>query len=118
MENEAQNAVQTVPSVDDLKAKYGKVYKVCATVQPDDDTSVDVEFVFKKPSTASYDRYMKTASNGMTKATEAFLYDNIADEYKPQLESTLGEYPALAISVAEKLLAMLGLSKLINLTTL
>lgn len=105
-------------SVDDLKKKYGKIYRVSATIEPDDDTSVDLEYVFKKPDLASYDRYVKTTANGATKALHAFLNDNIVDEHREKLITDLEEYPALALSIGEKLLTMMGLSKAVNLKKL
>lgn len=45
---------------EELKEKYGKVYRVGATIEVDDETEKNVEFFFKRPSTASYDRYVKT----------------------------------------------------------
>ena len=43
---------------EELKEKYGKVYRVGATIEVDDETEKNVEFFFKRPSTASYDRYV------------------------------------------------------------
>ena len=118
MAEDTQETTQATPSVDDLKAKYGKIYRVKATITPDDDTTVDVEYIFAKPSVASYDRYTKTASNGMTKALQGFLFDSIIPEYQTKLESDLEEYPALTLTIGEKLLSMLGLSKDVNLKKL
>ena len=101
-----------------LKAKYGKIYRLDLTLNPDDETEVNVSYVFKKPSTASYDRYLKTASGGMSKALRSFMFDNIIPEYRAKLEADLEEYPALTISAGEKLLSMLGLSKITNLVLL
>ena len=39
------------------------------------------------------------------------MLDNICEEQRDELKSTLEEYPAMAISLGEKLLNMLGLSK-------
>ena len=47
---------------EELKEKYGKVYRVGATIEVDDETEKNVEFFFKRPSTASYDRYVKTTA--------------------------------------------------------
>lgn len=118
MQANVQDTAQATQTVDDLKAKYGKVFQVTSTVEPDDDTTVDFTFIFKKASAASYDRYMKTASGGMLKATQTFLRDNITDEYEAALEKAFADYPALAISLAEKLLGQLGLSKTTNLKSL
>lgn len=110
---------QTAPvTTEQLKAKYGTIYQMSMTVNPDDDTDVDLDYVFKRPSTASYDRYIKTAASGMTKASRAFLIDNIVEEHKDKLIADLEIYPALPLTASEKLLAMLGMAKTANLTKL
>lgn len=100
--------------VESLKEKYkedgGKVYDVTVTVQVDDDTEEEFSFLFRKPRPASYDRYVKTISNSVTKASRSFVYDNIVDEQKEELKKTVEEYPAITISLADKLLRMLGLA--------
>lgn len=101
-----------------LKAKYGKVYRVNVTLTPDDETELDREYFFKKPTTPSYDRYLKTASKGASKAVKTFMFDNIVEESKRLLEEDLEEFPALAISIGEKLLASLGLATDTNLKKL
>ncbi|NPV89819.1 MAG: hypothetical protein HPY50_03460 [Firmicutes bacterium] len=103
---------------DAYKAKYGKLYRVNATIEPDDSTTVELTYLFKKPATASYDRYVKSTAQSPTKALKAFVLDNIIEEQQQKLEADLEEYPALALSVGEKLLNMLGLSKDINLKLL
>ncbi len=99
---------------DVLKEKYkeegGKVYEVTTTVQVDDDTEEEFSFLFRKPKPASYDRYVKTISNSVTKASRSFVFDNIVDEQKESLKKTVEEYPAITISLADKLLRMLGLA--------
>ena len=107
-----------VDKVETYKAKYGKVYCVTATIEPDDSETVELDYVFKKPATASYDRYVKSTSQSPTKALKAFVLDNIIDEQTQKLEADLEEYPALSLSIGEKLLNMLGLSKDINLKQL
>lgn len=67
-------------------------------------------FLFRKPKPASYDRYVKTISNSASKASKTFAFDNIIDEQRDELKDTLEEYPAMAISLADKLLRMLGLA--------
>ena len=103
---------------EELKEKYGKVYRVGATIEVDDETEKNVEFFFKRPSTASYDRYVKTTAQGATKALKVFLFDNVVEESRASLEANLEEFPALALSIGEKLLGMLGLSKQTNLKML
>lgn len=105
--------------VDALKEKYGgKVYKVGATIELDDVTEKEVSYFFKRASTASFDRYVKTTATGATKALKTFLYDNVTEESRSQLERDLEEYPALTLTIGEKLLGQLGLSKQTNLTKL
>ena len=74
---------------EELKEKYGKVYRVGATIEVDDETEKNVEFFFKRPSTASYDRYVKTTAQGATKALKVFLFDNVVEESRVSLEATL-----------------------------
>lgn len=100
--------------VESLKKKYAasdeKVYTVVTTVQVDDETEDEFTFLFKKPKAASYDRYVKTTSNSVTKASKSFAFDNIIDEQRDMLKETVEEYPAITISLADKLLRMLGLA--------
>lgn len=98
-----------------IKAKYGKIYSISTELIEDDSNSKEVEYIFKKPNTASYDRYVKTASKGMTKALQAFLLDNVIAEYEEQLTNDIEEYPALTLGIGQKLLAILGLSDNVNL---
>lgn len=100
--------------VESLKRKYSgtdeKIYTVTTTVQVDDDTEEEFSYLFRKPKPASYDRYVKTISNSMTKASKSFVFDNIIEEQRDELKKTVEEYPAITISLADKLLRMLGLA--------
>lgn len=104
--------------VDEMKEKYGKVYQVKMTLEPDDDTQIELDYIFMKPKTASFERYMKNNSNGMVKALRRFMLDNIVEEQRERLEADMEEYPALTLSVGEKFMYMLGLAKDTNLTKL
>lgn len=112
----AGKAVEAEKKLDNeaLKKKYAdsgeKIYVVTTTVQVDDDTEEEFEFLFRKPKAASYDRYVKTMSNSVTKASKSFTSDNIIDEHRELLKNTMEEYPAITISLADKLLRMLGLA--------
>lgn len=101
-------------SVEKLKEKYSgngeKVYIINTSVMIDDDTDEEFSFVFERPKTASYDRYVKMMSNSATKAARTFSMDNIVPEQRDFLTETLDEYPAMSISLADKLLRMLGLA--------
>lgn len=103
---------------EELKKKYGKVYEIGATIEVDDETTLDLTYYFKRPSTASYDRYVKSASQSATKALKTFLFDNVVSECESKLMADLEEYPAMSLSIGEKLLGMLGLSKQTNLKML
>ncbi|MCG4745875.1 hypothetical protein L0N08_10670 [Enterocloster aldenensis] len=94
-----------------LKETGEKYYEVTITLQVDDDTEEEKTYFFQKPKTPSYDRYLKTVSTSSSKAVIAFCQDNICNEQKEDLKNDFEEYPAMALSVGEKLLAMLGLSK-------
>ena len=63
-----------------------------------------------EPALAEHDRYVKTMSNSVTKASKSFAFDNIIDEQRDMLKETVEEYPAITISLADKLLRMLGLA--------
>ncbi|BFH11088.1 hypothetical protein J6TS7_02880 [Paenibacillus dendritiformis] len=118
MTKETEIAVIEPTPIEVYKARYGKVYRVSATIEQDDSSTLEIEYYFRKPKTASYDRYVKTTSQSPTKAIRAFVLDNVVDEQAKQLEAHLEEYPAFALSIGEKLLTMLGLSKDVNLKLL
>lgn len=108
-------------TIDELKKKYaesGKMYVITTTLGIDDETEKEFTFIFNKPKTQSYDRYIKTASTSNSKALRVFILDNIVSEQKESLREHLEEYPAAALSIGEKLLEMLGLSKEISLKKL
>lgn len=98
-----------------LRQKYrenGKqTYELYTSINEDDDTEKEYCFLFKKPTTASYDRYVKMSASSATKALRTFITDNICPEQLETLKELLEDYPALAICLGEKLLAMLGFSK-------
>ncbi len=111
---EAARAAESRADVKTLKEKYSsgesKIYEVTTTVQVDDETEEEFTFLFHKPKPASYDRYVKTISSSVTKASKSFVFDNIVEEQKAELKETVEEYPAMTISLADKLLRMLGLA--------
>ena len=109
-EKEMKNA-----QIEKLREKYkqtdGKIYEIETTIQEDDENETTLDFIFRKPGTPSYDRYVKTSGTSGSKALKVFVTDNICDEQRDELKDAMEEYPALAISLGEKLLNMLGLSK-------
>lgn len=114
----APSAKENKLDIEELKRKYGKIYSITSELVLDDDNSREAEYIFIKPKTASYDRYIKTASKGMTRALQGFMYDNVIPEQLEQLEKDIKEFPALPLGIGQKLLAVLGLSDNVNLTKL
>ncbi len=97
--------------IDALREKYGKIYKVTITLDIDDETTDEREYIFKRPTVISYDRFVKTATNSPTKASRAFVLDNIVSEQLEALTTDIEEYPAMVVSLNEKLFNLLGLSR-------
>ena len=65
----------------ELKEKYGKVYRIGMTVAEDDETEVELVYRFKRPSIASYDRYVKTlAQIGASRASKNIKLDAVVEE--------------------------------------
>lgn len=101
--------------IEQLREKYkvsgAKIYEVKTSFNEDDEVEKMYDFIFKRPNTASYDRYVKTSATSGSKALKMFLLDNICPEQEKELGEALEEYPAMSIGIGEKLLNMLGLSK-------
>ena len=101
MEN-TNNQTPARSSEEQLKAKYGgKLYRVGITVPVDDESEKEFSYYFKRPTVPSYDRYIKTAAQGITKASKAFMLDAV-----------------IAISIGNKLTEILGLTGTANLKKL
>lgn len=91
------------------EGKHG--YVISTSLSQDDEMEEELNFLFREPSSASYDRYVKTASSSSSKAMKAFCLDNIHPDQRLDLDDKLSSFPALGISLGEKILYMLGLSK-------
>lgn len=103
----------------ELKAKYGKVYRVGVSIPVDDDATQEFSYFFKRPSISSYDRYIQSAAKtGVTKASRAFMLDNVVDEDRERMRADLDEYPAVGITIGNKLTELLGLTDQVNLKKL
>ena len=99
-------------SEEQLKAKYGgKLYRVGITVPVDDESEKEFSYYFKRPTVPSYDRYIKTAAQGITKASKAFM---LAERLTKDME----ENPGIAIAIGNKLTEILGLTGTANLKKL
>lgn len=119
MEDMKKDTIQAPTTETDLKAKYGKLYRVGITVPIDDEAEQEFAYHFKRPSVPSYDRYLKSASQvGITKASKAFMLDCIVDEERERLTAEMEEFPGVAITIGNKLTEILGLTGTANLRKL
>lgn len=106
-------------SDEELKSKYGKVYRIGMTVFEDDETEIELVYHFKRPSVASYDRYVKTlAQIGASKASKRFMLDAVVEEDEARLTADAETYPGVAIAIGGKLTDILGLTNTVNLKKL
>lgn len=98
-----------------VKNKYGEVYEIATTVDEDDENEGrKLTYYFRKPSTASFNRYLKTAGKNMAASTTAFVLDNIADEQLDAFKRECEKYPGLALGLGQKLLSAIGLGDNVN----
>ncbi|HWS42600.1 MAG TPA: hypothetical protein VN421_05880 [Pseudoflavonifractor sp.] len=102
----------------ELREKYGKVYRVSQIVPIDDEEEKEFNYYFKRPSVPSYDRYIKGASQSMTKASKVFMLDAVVDEDRDRLVADMEEYPGVALTIGNKLTELLGLTNTVNLKRL
>ena len=53
--------------MESLRKKYkqidGKIYEIVTSIQEDDENEKEFDFIFRKPGTPSYDRYVKTSGH-------------------------------------------------------
>ena len=106
-------------SDEELKSKYGKVYRIGMTVFEDDETEIELVYHFKRPSVASYDRYVRSlAQIGASKASKQFMLDAVVDEDEARLTADAETYPGVAIAIGGKLTDILGLTNAVNLKKL
>lgn len=94
-------------------------YCIKMTVPEDDTTFRELEYRFRRPAVASYDRYVKTASQvGITQASKTFLLDAVIEPDREKLTKDMEEFPGVAITIGNKLTEILGLIGNVNLTKL
>lgn len=111
----AQGAVGAPLSENGLKKKYGKLYKIEAVVDDDDEEEgKKISFLFRRPSTASLNRYIKTMSKNALSAATVFLRDSVVEEQKKEFDIEFEKFPALGLTMGDKLLGVLGASNNIN----
>ena len=68
----------------------------------------------RKPTVASFNRYLKTAGKNMAASTTAFVMDNIVDEQGDVFKKECEKYPGLALGLGTKLLSAIGLGDNVN----
>lgn len=113
--DDGTGAPGTPPDENRLKEKYGKLYEIAVRVDEDDvNEGRSIRFLFKKPSVASFNCYLKTASKDMAKASGIFAQNNIIEEQLDEFKKECSAYPALALGMSRKLLDALGMSDNIN----
>lgn len=112
---EKNKEVSDTMGSDGLKKKYGQIYQVEVAVDMDDESEGrTLKFIFKTPTAASFNRYLKSASKNMAAATVIFVEDNIIDEHRADLKKEQEQYPGLALNIGQKLLSIIGLGDSIN----
>ena len=117
--NPALPAADKPASDEELKSKYGKVYRIGMTVFEDDETEIELVYHFKRPSVASYDRYVRSlAQIGASKASKQFMLDAVVDEDEARLTADAETYPGVAVAIGGKLTDILGLTNAVNLKKL
>lgn len=109
MENIKENEIIKIKKLneDELKRKYGKVYKIEITLDELDKTFI---FYFKAPHMASINRYLKNTSKRIIQSNIDFVKDNIIDEQGEEIEKVLKEYIGIAGNISGKLLGFIGFS--------
>lgn len=98
-----------------LKERYGTLYYISQRVDNDDENDGRlIEFYFKIPTQASFNRYLKNAGKNMAVSTTVFVRDNVISEQKDRLEEEFRKYPGLSLSIGQKLLAAIGMGEETN----
>lgn len=116
--NELLNGLTAEETIEQLKKQYGQVYQVDMTLETTDDEEEQITYFFTKPKAPSFHRYMKNMSKDIAAASLAFVNDNIVAEQREVLKDNMATYPAIAMTLSNKLLATLGFTDKVNLRKL
>lgn len=115
MENGIASKLIDLSNIEEVKRKYKEAYEISAVVDEDDETEGrKLTYYFKKPSVASFNRYLKSAGKNMAAATTSFVLDNIVEEQLELFKKECEIYPGLALNFGQKLLSAIGLGDNIN----
>lgn len=104
--------------IEELKAKYGRLYLVNTTALDEDAEEVTHEFIFKPYMAKSYDRFLKDAAKKTSQAMKNLILDGVIDEDKERLTLFLDKSPAGAAPIAQQYLKLMGHTDDVNLTVL
>lgn len=109
-EEKPETGLIDLSNVQAMKRKYGDIYEIGTVVDDDDENEGrKLTYYFRKPTTASFNRYLKTAAKNMATSTTAFVMDNIVDEQRDNFTADCEKYPGLALGIGTKLLSSIGL---------
>lgn len=98
-----------------MKAKYGVLYEIGVTVDEDDKTEGRVIiFLFKKPTIAVFNRYLKNAKKNIAASTAVFTSDCIITEQEEQFREECERYPGLSLNMGSRLLETIGMGDNVN----
>lgn len=112
---EQETKLIDLSKIEELKRKYGEVYEIGTVVDEDDESEGrKLSYYFRKPSVASFNRYLKTAGKNMASSTTTFVLDNIVDEQREGFMVECEKYPGLALGLGQKLLSAIGLGDNVN----
>lgn len=112
--NEQKELIDT-SKVENVKKKYGEIYEISVVVDEDDENDGRrLVYYFKRPTTASFNRYLKTAGKNMATSTSNFVIDNIIEEQMQPFKEECDKYPGLALNLGQKLLSAIGLGDNVN----
>lgn len=114
-ESDQETKLIDLSKTEELKKKYGEIYEIGTVVDEDDESEGRrLSYYFKKPSVASFNRYLKTAGKNMATSTTTFVLDNIVDEQREAFNGECEKYPGLALGLGQKLLSAIGLGDNVN----
>lgn len=94
-----------------IKRKYDNPYRIDVKLEVDDEIEEVCTVYLMKPKMPSLQRYLKNSQKDSISASRAFVFDNIVEESKSNLDAYLERFPVLTSTIANKMLEMLGFSQ-------
>ena len=106
MSKESETKGETTKNADDRKfAAFPFSFR-----DPWEDTDVELNFRFAKPTRMQIKRLTDTASRNATQASRDLLLGTIHPDQKEELITKLEEYPGIATSYSTALIKAVGIS--------